>query len=295
MRFGLLWLLVAAAAQAGCYGPVRDQSKISSTAVLGDGRVAIAYHEYRYRPAAGIAAYPDGGISKTVRDRFIVGLVTPEGKFRKLATYSNEALPGSGGVSLRWFAQDPQHLYVTRTGQQTTSLPLRYFNQQVRVSLDGGGEQKFDLAKELQKRGRSLGAEGFGDYVAVAPDGTLLVGATAGDKKELWLRSPSGALRRLASFDRFDRQGANFLFYSDMGPPFTTYALDWRTGNAHPVVRYNRQNTQQDWRATDDLAFRELNSAEPQRPSDGVTIGDDRRSIRFIRDGQELWSAKVDL
>jgi hypothetical protein len=295
MRFGWLLLLIAAFAEAGCYGPVRDQSGISSTAVLGDGRVAIAYHQYRYRPAAGIAAYPDGGISKTVRDRFIVGVVGSDGTFHKLATYANEALPGSGSVSLRWFAADPQHLYATRAGQQTTSLPIRYLNQQVRLSLDGGDEQKFDLAKELQKQGRSFGAEGFGDYVALAPDGTLLVGATAGDKRELWLRSPSGALQRLASFDRFDRQGANYLFYSNMGPPFTTYALDWRTGEAHPVLRYNRENTQQEWRAIDDPAFDELNSTEPPTPSDGVTIGDDRRSIHYMRDGHELWSAKVEI
>ena len=295
MRFGLLLLLITAAAQAGCYGPVRDQSGISATAVIGDGRVAIAYHQYRYRPATGIAAYPDGGISKTVRDRFIVGLVGPDGAFHKLASYSNDALPGSGSVSLRWFAKDPDHLYATRAGQQTTSLPIRYLNQQVRLSFDHGGEQEFDLAKELQKQGRSYGAEDFGDYVALASDGTLLVGATAGDKKELWLRGPSGTFRRLASFDRFDRQGEDYLFFSNMGPPFTTYALDWRTGNAHPVLRYNRQNTQQEWRATDDPAFRELNSSDPQSPSDGVTIGDDHRSIHYMRDGQELWSAKIDL
>ena len=72
-------------------------------------------------------------------------------------------------------------------------------------------------------------------------------------------------------------------------------ALDWRTGNAHPVLRYNRQNTQQEWRATDDPAFPELNNAGPQAPSDGVTIGDDHRSIHYMRDGQELWSAKIDL
>jgi hypothetical protein len=293
MRRLVLVISCAAVGLASCYGPVKDQSRITAAEILPGGAVGVAYHRYRYRPAAGLAAYPDGGIPKTLLDRFAIGVLHSDGSFQRLADIPSQTLPGAGSVSLRWFPQDPQHLYVSRAGQQTTSLPLRELSQQVRYPLNGGRAQQFSLRAELERSGRKLGAEGFGDFTAIASDGTLLVGATIGGRKELWVRGASGDMRRMATFDRFDGVYPNYLFYSNDGPPFTTYALDRRTWQARPVLRYNRQNTQQEWQAREDPAFRQLNEASGMATPDQAVIGQDGQTIRYVRNGHELWTARV--
>ena len=123
MRLGARLLCVATLALASCYGPVRDQSRIVSTVALPDGRLAVAYHQYLYRPAAGYAAYPDGGIPLTLRDRFVVGVVSPDGTIRTLAELPNKALPGAGTLSLRWFRDDPGHILASDRLQSLRPCP----------------------------------------------------------------------------------------------------------------------------------------------------------------------------
>ena len=280
--------------QGGCHGPVEDHGRIASTALIGGERVAIAYHDHRYRPATGLAAFPDGGIPQTVRDRFVVALVA-RGVVREIARFGNDALPGSGSVSLRWFPVDPAHIHVTRSGQQTTSLPLRYFNQQLRLDLSGHEVQRFDLRAELARVGRTLGADGFGDFHPVAADGILLVGASQGDAKELWLRTPAGALRRLLAFDRFERQVGDDIVYSTNGPPLTMRAFNLNSRVARPLLRYTRQNTQQEWQARDDPAFQQISRPrDPMTVHDAVSVGDDGRTLHYVRDGRELWAVRVE-
>jgi len=293
MRRLVLVISCAAVGLGSCYGPVRDQSRVTAAEIVPGGAVAVAYHRYRYRPAAGLAAYPNGGISKTLVDRFAIGVLHSDGSFQRLAEMPSETLSGAGSVSLRWFPQDPQYLYVSRAGQQTTSLQLRELSQQLRYPLNGGRALQFSLRTELERGGGKLGAEGFGDFIAIASDGTLLVGATIGGRKELWVRAASGAMRRVATFDRFDGVRPDYLFYSNDGPPFTTYALDRQTWQSRPVLRYNRQNTQQEWQAKDDPAFRQLNQATGTAAPDQAVIGEDGQTIRYIRNGRELWSARV--
>ena len=293
MRPFVLPIAFSAMALAGCYGPVRDQSRITAAEIVPGGGVAVTYHLYRYRPATGLAAYPDGGIPKTLLDRFVVGVLHSGGSFRRLAAMPSGTLPGAGSVSLRWFPQDPEHLYAIRSGQLTTSLPLRELSQQLRYPLKGGKPQRFSLRAEFEHGGRKLGAEGFGDFAAIGADGTLLVGTTMGQRKELWVRAPSGAMRRVATFDRFDGLHPDYIFYSNDGPPFTTYALDRQTWRPRPVLRYNLQNTQQEWQARQDPAFRQLNDPTVTATPDQPVIGGDGQTIRYIRNGRELWSARV--
>lgn len=293
MRRFLLLITCAAFGLANCYGPVKDQSRITAAEIVPGEAVAVAYHRYRYRPASGLAAYPDGGISRTLVDRFTVGILRPDGAFRRLADMPSGTLPGSGKVALRWYPEDAEHLYVVRAGQQTTSLPLRELHEQIRYPLGGGTPHRFNLGGELERTGRKLGAEGFGDFRAIASDGTLLVGATIGARKELWVRAPSGAMSRVATFDRFDGVRPNYLFYSNNGPPFTTYALDRHTWQARPVLRYNMQNTQQQWQARDDPAFQQLNQPADTAVKDQVLISEDGQNVRYIRTGREVWTARV--
>ena len=295
MRWSNPILALAAFAAGGCYGPVRDDSRITSTAIINHDKVAFTYHEYRYRPAVGLAAFPDGGIPKYVRDRFVVGVAGADGHVRVLARFDNPALPGAGSVGLRWYAEDPTNVYVTRYGQQTTSLPIRYFYQLLRMDVIRGTTREVDIRSTLAAQKRELGADGLGDFFPLTADGTLLVGATHGSQKELWLRSPSGGVERLLAFDRFDRRAGDDLIYSVNGPPFATYAFNWKTRQQRQILRYNRANTQQEWQARDDPAFRAITSvASGASAAESVEIGEDGKTLKYERNGQPLWTARVE-
>src|SRR3954471_21490750 len=117
-------IAAAAAIQCGCYGPVQDSSSITSTAVVGGGRAAFVYHGFRYRPATGIAAFPDGGIPSYLQDDFIIAIAGGDGAMRKLAQFQNTALAGTGSISLTWYPEDPGYVYAMRAGQLGHSAPL---------------------------------------------------------------------------------------------------------------------------------------------------------------------------
>lgn len=279
---------------SACYGDVRDASRVTSTVILPDQQVAIAYHEHRFRPARGITAFPDGGVPKVIRDRFIVALVGPRGVSREILRWDNDALSGTAGAGVRWFPDDPAHLYVLFSAQRTTSLPLQYLSEQRRVDLDRGVQQRFDLEVEVRVLGRSLGVEGFGEFYPLARDGTLLVGAESEGQRELWVRPPSARYRKLASFDRFDGQADEAIVYSLNGPPFTTYAVNWKTGARRTLLRYNASNTGHEFAARDDPAFRRLN--EPSAgaaAAEKITVSDDGHTLRYQRGDETLWSTRI--
>jgi len=74
-----------------------DRSAIESAVLLPGGKViAMAFQNIRYRPAAGIAAFPDGGIPRYLRDREIIATLPVEGgKPRILQRLENEGVHGS--------------------------------------------------------------------------------------------------------------------------------------------------------------------------------------------------------
>jgi hypothetical protein len=291
----VLLMLVGCLAETGCYGPVQDHSRVLSTAVLDNGEVGLSYHQYSYRPAAGAAAFPDGGIPRTLHDRFVIALIDTGGGVHKLARFDNRALPGAGQVSVKWSRDDPAHLYVVRYGQSSSTLPLRYFSQHIRMGLSGLSTAVYNPRTELTKIGRVFGTKSFGDFQPIAPDGTLLVGATHGQSSELWLRRPSGSLQLLSTIDRFDGRYGDEIIYSVNGPPFTTFALNWRSGARRAILRYNRENTEQEWRATSDPAWIWLNNPSRSQPSRfSATISEDGQSVSLMSDGKLLRRTRLD-
>jgi hypothetical protein len=55
----------------GCtYGPAKDLVTVQNVALRSDGRVLAAIVKYeRYRPASGLAAFPDGGVPRLLEQR----------------------------------------------------------------------------------------------------------------------------------------------------------------------------------------------------------------------------------
>jgi hypothetical protein len=70
---------------AACtYGPPEDHVSVENVAVKPDASLAAAIVKYeRYRPAAGLAAFPDGGVPAMLIQRADVYIVAlPSGKIR---------------------------------------------------------------------------------------------------------------------------------------------------------------------------------------------------------------------
>src|SRR5258706_8412133 len=70
-------LILALLISGSCtYGAAVDRSAIQSALLLFDQRtVVLVYQELRYQPAEGLAAFPDGGIPRYLRDTAVIATV----------------------------------------------------------------------------------------------------------------------------------------------------------------------------------------------------------------------------
>jgi hypothetical protein len=171
-------LLLGVLVLSGCtYGPVVDRSGVRSAVLLPGGQgVGVAYQILRYRPATGIAAFPDGGIPRYLEDRILIAVLPPYGPPRVLQRLENRGVDGAASVTLRAAEADPGHLLVLYGEQPSTAEVSRL--RMWRLEIGGGAERPIpDLARELKAEGRELGSSEFGDVRVIAADGTLLIGA----------------------------------------------------------------------------------------------------------------------
>lgn len=275
----------------GCFGPVEDSSSISSTALVGANRVAFVYHGLRTRPP--LITYPDGGIPTYVKDDFIVAVVGADGPVRKLAYFRNEALHGTGSVSLRWYPENPGYLYAFRAGQR--DYDSHYLSDEVRIRIADGAVQHLKLGDQLAANGRELGADGFGTIMPLDDSGSLLLGATMGERRELWLRPVSGSIRKLADFDGFDVVAGPDIVFSVNGPPLTTYALNWHTGKVRTIMRSKLRTTGLNWHdfdAKDDPAYKAMNRPQLQS-SNPAHVEVDGITLTYFNGDKSLWSRQV--
>ena len=57
-------VLFVASVFPGCHGPAQDHSRFESAVLLREHTVLFSFKHLVYRPAEGIAAFPDGGMPK---------------------------------------------------------------------------------------------------------------------------------------------------------------------------------------------------------------------------------------
>jgi len=264
-RAGRTVLLVFALCQLGCsYGEPVDRSAIESAVLLPGGRtIALAFQNIRYRPAAGIAAFPDGGIPRYLRDHEVIATQSIDGGGpRILQRLENKGVHGSASIALRSFDADPDHVLVRRSFQPSTSQ-----GDQVewwRLSWRDGRISPFpDLAAELKKNGRTLGSPEFGDIRVIDSDGTLLIGARSGSQDELWLRLATGEYRRLDGFAHFyGIQGDELYYWSGN----QALVRNWRTGARRIIAEYDPARRQTSRLLPNDPAVRALERPASQSP-----------------------------
>lgn len=274
--------LLAALMLAGCtYGPPVYEGKMDSVALMGDGRVAVGYSQMVTRRPTGLAAWPDGGAAKVQHNQVLVALVNSDGRTREIARYDNDDLIGKGSIQVSWYEADPGHLYVGRGGQLTTSLPVARLSETYRIDLNGRESARFDLRRELGDQGRDVGAKGFGGEVVDA-NGTMLVGATRGDIRELWRRNSDGSWNLLDQFDHYAEIIGSDLVYQlgDDG-----LARNWRTGEVRKVWRFNRSTMQSEVLLPRDPTL-PRNSA--YQPTTDASIGGTDNTIKIMRDNTRI-------
>jgi hypothetical protein len=275
---------VSALALSACsYGPPVDNSGFESAVLAPNGAAILAaYRIERYRPAQGVAAFPDGGIPSYEEDRTVVAAIpVAGGPVRVLQRLRNPGLPGSAHVGLRLEPGDPTHVLVIHSDQPSTATAI---NRVRRWRLDpssGQTEPVADVAAELAAKGRTLGAKEFGDLRVIDPAGALLVGATGPDGEELWVRTPDGAWRDLGPLTHF---------YGVLGDEVYLWSVDaavvrnWRSGAERVIARYDPQVRQTSTLIRGDPTV----TAIERRPGGAadVQLSVDRRSI--LLDGRVI-------
>lgn len=283
-------LLSLGALLIGCtYGPRQYRGEIQHAALIGDGRVAIGYHQSITRPPTGISTFPDGGSPLTLRDVLLLVVVDPDGMTRELLRTPNEGLPGTGSISAAWHEEDPGHLYFTIAGQR--SRKPYFFARHFRMNLaNGRSATDADISAELARLGRSYPVKDFGGERFLGPDGSRLVGATRGPDKEIWLRDGAGALRMLDRFDQFeDRFGDDIVYIKDD----RMLVRDWRTGAVRPVIRWDASRSRQVWRAEGDPILFKLKHPL-LKPNEQVWPSADRKSVVVQRDNRAVREIRLD-
>jgi hypothetical protein len=237
-RVGRIILLVFAVCQLGCtYAEPVDHSAIESAVLVpGGGTIALAFQNIRYRPATGIAAFPDGGIPRYLRDHEVIAVQSLDGGGPPiLQRLENKGVHGSASIALRSFKADPDHVLVRRSFQPSTSQS----DQAAwwRLSWRDGRILSYpDLAADLKKNGRTLGSPEFGDIRVIDSDGALLIGARAGGQDELWLRPATGAYRRLDAFAHFYGIQGDELYYWAGNQ---AVVRNWRTDARRIIAQYD--------------------------------------------------------
>ncbi len=265
---------------AGCsYGPVTDQSGVQSALLLPDQQtVALACQTLRYRPAVGIAAFPDGGVPRYVRDSAVIATVGVKGDSpRILQRLGNSGVHGSASLSLHLVDTDPDHVLVVRSVQASTSQASAA--QWWRIAWRDGRILRYpDLKADLSARGRTLGSPEFGDVRVIDPDGTLLLGAQAAGGNELWIRRASGQYSQLSAIKHFyGVQGAELYFWTGD----EAQVLNWRTGERRVIARYDPDTRQTARLIVNDATVRAVERLPPLRRD--LHVSSDRKRL-ILRD-----------
>lgn len=269
-----LALLAAWALGACAYGAPVDQSAIDSAVALPDGSVAVTFRQIVYRPAAGLAAYPDGGIPSYLRDSEVVGVLANGRPGRILHALRNPGSAGSLHVTLRRAGVDPDHLMEVQSFQRADGgAAVRWY----RLDWRTGQRVAYpDFAAELASRGRRLGSSEFGDVRVLDRSGALLLGATGDKGDELWLYQPPQAFTRIDGFKHFYGIAGDELYYWTRNE---AVLRNWRTGAVRPVARYDPATRVTSRLAMDDPAVRQIERGAPEPLP--ATIATDHRSVRL--------------
>lgn len=228
---GVPLLLVLSACNLG-YGAPVDRATFESAVLHEDGaRCVFALHDKVYRPAAGMRAFPDGGIPRYEIDRHKVGAIDVH--TGKVTVWVNEKnrdwMDGHGsfhvtGVRGHW-------ALISQGGQRPD-----YEHDHVwwQLDLESGDLDSLPLYKELAAKERSAA------WVALVDEDFTLILATKKDHnpQEIWSRTRDGTLRHLATTDHYYGATEGQIWWYDVAARAGA-RTQYRTGE---TVRERRAN-----------------------------------------------------
>jgi len=275
----LTTLVLTALMLAACtYGPVVDRSRFESAALLPDQRTLVfSYRIQRLRPPTGISTFPDGGAPIYLEDRAVVATVPASGgRPRLLMRAPNPGVPDVARVTLDPYERDPEHVFVRIVEQASTSVSTPPMVRYLRLSTRDGSVLPYpDLKAELRARGRSLGADAFGDLQVLDPEGDLLVGAASADGDELWIRRAGGDYRLIDPVTHYYGLREDELYYWS---GHEAVVRNWRTLERRVIARYDPALRQTVTLIRDDPTVRALQTPVRQ-PRLVATVADSGSSI----------------
>jgi hypothetical protein len=234
LRHNIHFMLVLALL-AGCtafYGPPFDGSRFMSADTALDGKVGVfTLKRLVYRPAAGVAAFPDGGIPQYLMDRNYVALYdfatgTTRVVYREDALGS-DWLPGSSTLFVA-AALGPR-VIIRKSGQAKGSYAT--CTETWWLNLEQGTRESLPLEKELASRQRRLGY-----FYLVDERGTLVLvvtpvgetGSPREETQELLIRHPEGNYDTVGRFVQYYGVRNGELFYWSAEHRFAAYRIATR-------------------------------------------------------------------
>lgn len=238
-------LLLGAGLAAGCHGPAQDHSRFENAVLLRDHTVLFSFKHLVYRPAEGIAAFPDGGIPKYVRDEDILGTYhIPSGALRFLRREPNRRWADGQGQFGIQRARGGVAL-VSRGGQLRRDLSTTTYEDWL-VDIEAGSFTPVDYRAALDAR--KLASAGM--YL-VDERGTLLFVttplSTAGGRHDernaaLWIRTPAGEYLHVAPTSHYEgMEGDELIFWIPETRRFHAFDVVSRATRELPGYRVRPQ------------------------------------------------------
>lgn len=186
--------LASVAALGGCflsgsYGPERENTAFTSATLLPSNRVVFSFKYVTYRPAQGMAAFPDGGIPKYTRDETMLGVFNvATGEMHVLAREKNKQWTNGQGHYFVSQSSDPLVL-VGRSGQTRDLNGM--LDQIFLLNIDDGATQPLKFKEVLAAKGQKSQIP----YL-VSPAGHIVFVTSAESNArneedgQIWLRAP---------------------------------------------------------------------------------------------------------
>jgi len=198
--------LAAFAALSGCFlpgshGPERDISAFVSAQLIPSNRVVFTFKYTVYRPAQGLAAWPDGGIPKYIHDESMIGVFdVATSELHLLAREKNARWSNDQGHYFVSQASGP--LVLVGRGGQTRDLS-GMLNENFLLNVDDGSTQALKFREVLTEKGQK-------SHIAylVSPAGHMVFvtspDASPRDEEngQIWLRAPDDSYHLVADATR---------------------------------------------------------------------------------------------
>jgi len=159
--------------------------------------VVFTFHDLVYRPAQGMAAFPDGGIPKYLTDRsFLCTFDRKTGKSRKVMTHNNKEWTSRNGA-LHIVTARGNAVVVSQSGQKRKDLGSILTRHHI-LNIATGEHETFDLSNDLRKHGRKKGplylCDDNGTLVIVTQteSGNEQLRQSGDEIPEIWVRRMGG-------------------------------------------------------------------------------------------------------